>query len=131
MERRFELALRDFESALARLHEAAALDETDIVRDALIQRFEFTFEAAWKAMHRWFGGRGIRVDSEAFTVLKRAFANSLVDDEGLWNDLRRYRNLTSHTYQEKLAVEVAGFIRNRAIGAFDAALAALRARAEE
>ena len=131
MERRFELALRDFESALSRLHEALALDETEIVRDALIKRFEFTFEASWKAMQRWLAARDVQVDAEAFAVLKRAFANSLVIDEGLWNDMRKYRNLTSHTYREKLALEVATFIRTRAKGAFDAALATLRTRAEE
>lgn len=53
MERRFELALRDFESALARLGVALALEETEIVRDALIRRFEFIFETGWKAMQRW------------------------------------------------------------------------------
>ena len=131
MERRFELALRDFESALSRLHEALALDETEIVRDALIKRFEFAFETSWKAMQRWLAARGVQVDAEAFAVLRRAFANSLVTDEGLWNDMRKYRKLTSHTYREKLAVEVAAFIRMRAIGAFDGALATLRARAEE
>lgn len=131
MEGRFELALRDFESALSRLHEVLALEATDIVRDALIKRFEFTFEASWKAMQRWLAARGVQVDAEAFAVLKRAFVNSLVADEGLWNDMRKYRNLTSHTYREKLAVEVATFIRTRAVGAFDAVLATLRARAEE
>ena len=131
MERRFELALRDFESALSRLHEALGLDQTEIVRDALIKRFEFTFETSWKAMHRWLAARGVQVDAEAFAVLKRAFANSLVQDEGLWNDVRRYRNLTSHTYREKLAAEVATFIRTDAVDAFDGALATLRARAEE
>jgi hypothetical protein len=45
--------------------------------------------------------------------------------------MRRYLNLTSHTYREKLAVEVAAFVRTRAIGAFDGALATLHARAEE
>lgn len=131
MASRFELALRDFESALAKLHEAAALDETEIVRDAMIQRFEFTFETGWKTMHRWLDARGVQVDGEAFAVLKRAFANRLVVDEGLWNDMRKYRNLTSHTYREKLAIEVAAFIRARALAAFDAASAVLRARAEE
>lgn len=131
MERRFELALGDFESALARLHEAVGLHETEIVRDAVIKRFEFTFETGWKAMQRWLAARGVQVDAEAFAVLKRAFANSLVEDEGLWNDMRKYRNLTSHTYREKLAVEVAHFVRTRAVSAFDSALLTLRSRADE
>jgi hypothetical protein len=34
--------------------------------------------------------------------------------------VRAYRNLTSHTYDEAKAVEVAAFIRSQAAGAFDA-----------
>ncbi len=52
MERRFESALRDFESPLSRLHGALWLGDTEIVRDALIKRFEFMFETSWKAMQR-------------------------------------------------------------------------------
>ena len=42
--------LHDAESALARLGEVLAIEApTDVERDAAIQRFEFTFEAVWKA----------------------------------------------------------------------------------
>lgn len=131
MDKRFELSLSDFASALSRLREAVDMDETTIVRDAIIKRFEFTFETAWKAMHRWLVGRGVALDAEAFVVLKRAFANSLIVDEGTWHDIRKNRNLTSHTYKEKLAVEVAAFVRAVAVARFDELLATLRARAEE
>ena len=46
-------------------------------------------------------------------------------------DRQKYRNLTAHTYREKLAVEVTAFVRTRAIGGFDTAVATLRARADE
>lgn len=131
MDTRFELALKDFTSARARLHEAVALDETTIVRDALIQRFEFTFETGWKAVHRWLAARGAAVDAEAFAVLKRAFANRLVIDEGAWTEIRRFRNLTSHAYREALAIQVAAFVRTDALIRFDELLATLTARAEE
>ena len=41
-----------FEQALRRLEEALAKPEDPIVRDACIQRFEFTFEMAWKALQQ-------------------------------------------------------------------------------
>lgn len=131
MDKRFELSLSDFASALSRLREAVDMDETAIVRDAIIKRFEFTFETAWKAMHRWLSVRGVSLDAEAFVVLKRAFANSLIVDEGTWHDIRKNRNLTSHTYKEKLAIEVAAFVRAVAVDRFEELLATLRARAEE
>ena len=128
---RFQLALGRFASALARLHEVLELSETTIVRDALIQRFEFTFEAGWRAAYRWLRARGADVAEEAFAVLPRAFANKLIIDEAGWSQLRRMRNLTSHTYQEQLAIEVAAFVRASGVPLFDALLATLRARADE
>ena len=102
---RFLLALQHFDKALARLHEVLAEPiETAIVRDALIQRFEFTFEAAWKAAYRWLRARGNDVDEEAAAVIPEAFARRLIADEKGWGDMRRFRNKTSHTYDEALAM---------------------------
>lgn len=128
---RFMLALGRFESALARLHEVLALSETTIVRDALIQRFEFTFEAGWRAAFRWLRARGADVAEEAFAVLPRAYANRLIADDAGWAEMRRKRNLTSHTYQERLAIEVAAFVRGSGVQLLDELLATLKARANE
>jgi nucleotidyltransferase substrate binding protein (TIGR01987 family) len=130
-ERRFELALESFGKALFRLHEVVDMNETDIVRDALIQRFEFTFETAWKAMFRWLRARGAEVDDEAFAVLPRAFTNRLIVDHDGWTELRKKRNLTAHTYKEELAVEVAAMVRARGVQLFDDLLQTLKARAGE
>ncbi len=128
---RFLLSLGQFEKALARLHEILVLPEDTVVRDALIQRFEFTFEAGWRAAYRWLRARGADVSEEAFAVLPRAFANRLITDEAAWSDLRKKRNQTSHTYQEALAIEVAAFVRSEGVRCFDDLLATLKARAEE
>lgn len=130
-EHRFTLALESFEKALARLHEVLAENETAIVRDALIQRFEFTFETGWRAAYRWLRARGAAVNEEAFSVLPRAFANQLVTSDDDWSEIRRNRNLTSHTYKEELAIEVAAFVRAVAIHRFDELLQTLKARADE
>jgi nucleotidyltransferase substrate binding protein (TIGR01987 family) len=125
---RFTLALDHFSRALARLHEVLAVDETDIVRDALIQRFEFTFETAWKAMYRWLRARGVDADEDAYSTIPEAFRRRLIADEKRWGDMRKYRNLTSHTYNQPLAIEVAAFVRQDATATFDALLLALRER---
>lgn len=78
---------------------------TDIHRDAAIQRFEYTFEAFWKAGQSFLATHeGIEAGSPKSTF--RAFfqtgylretqtqlALNMVDD----------RNLTSHTYNEALS----------------------------
>jgi nucleotidyltransferase substrate binding protein (TIGR01987 family) len=130
-ERRFELALDSFQRALSRLHEVLDMNETEVVRDALFQRFEFTFETAWKAMFRWLRAQGAEVDGEAFAVLPRAFTNRLIADDGGWTELRKKRNLTAHTYKEELAVEVAAMVRSRGVQLFDDLLQTLKARAHE
>ena len=126
---RFALALDHFERTLKRLHEVLAEPENDIVRDATIQRFEFTFETAWKAMYRWLRARGVDADEDAYSTIPEAFKRRLIVDEKRWGDMRRYRNLTSHTYNEPLAIEVAAFVRADAVPALDALLQALRERA--
>lgn len=126
---RFALALGHFEKALDRLNEVLAEPtETTIVRDALIQRFEFTFEAAWKAMYRWLRARGNDVDEEAAAVIPEAFARRLIADEKGWGQMRKFRNKTSHTYDEVIAVEVAAFVRHSSLPLFSALLTILRER---
>ena len=126
---RYSLALEHFARALTRLHEVLAQPENDIVRDATIQRFEFTFETAWKAMYRWLRARGVDLDEDAYSTIPEAFKRRLIVDEKRWGDIRRYRNLTSHTYNEALAIEVAAFVRADAVPVLDALLQALRERA--
>lgn len=128
---RFHLALEQYERALQRLHEVLALSETDVVRDALIQRFEFTFEMAWKAMYRWLRERAIAVDDSAYTVLPVALRHRLIGDEAGWAQMRQQRNLTSHTYREALAIEVAAYVRGSGVRLLDDALATLKSRAGE
>ncbi|MFA6180088.1 MAG: HI0074 family nucleotidyltransferase substrate-binding subunit [Candidatus Methylopumilus sp.] len=131
MDRRFELALKAYEKALTRLNEVLAEPEDDLIRDALIKRFEFTFETAWKAMYRWLLARGAEVDEEAYSVLPRAYKNRLITADDAWADIRKKRNLTSHTYKEEMAIEVAAFVRSVAIHHFEELLVVLKSRAEE
>ena len=126
---RFTLALDHFARALSRLHEVLAVPESEIVRDATIQRFEFTFEAAWKAMYRWLRARGVDVDEDAYSTIPEAFKRRLITDERRWGEMRKYRNLTSHTYNQALAIEVAAFVRADAAPTLSALLDSLRERA--
>ena len=117
---RFELARSQFGKALARLREAIDADETPMVRDALIQRFEFTYELGWKSMFYWLRDQGEKTPEMASAVFQTAFRCQLVEDPTLWEKTKDNRNETSHTYNEAKAVEVASFVRSYALHAFDA-----------
>lgn len=73
--------------------------------DATIQRFEFTFEICWKTLKNFFFDQGIEV-SYPKDVIKQAYADKIIDDEILWLQMLKDRNLTSHTYDEALADEI-------------------------
>jgi nucleotidyltransferase substrate binding protein (TIGR01987 family) len=117
---RFEIARAQYNRALDRLHEVVALDETDIIRDSLIQRFEFTYELAWKCMFYWMRDQGEKVTEMQKPIIAAAFRCELIVDPKLWEDIKDERDETSHTYNEDKAVEVSAFVRSKALPGFDA-----------
>jgi nucleotidyltransferase substrate binding protein (TIGR01987 family) len=119
---RFELSLGNFRRAQQRLHEVLNVAESDITRDALIQRFEFTYEMAWKSMLHALLDAGERVPEMVRPVIQAAFRAQWIDDPELWERIKDARNETSHTYNEAKAIEVADFVRRYAVQAFDALL---------
>ena len=101
---------RDFLAALARLEEALAQPENSFLRDASIQRFEFTYELAWKAIKLWLETKDI-VALSAKEMLQAALEQGLLVDGNAWSQLHRMRNLTSHTYDETQALVVYRFVK--------------------
>ncbi len=92
--------LANLEPSLQRLEEALRLPEDAIVRDACIQRFEFTFEMAWKAVQAFAQREGLSCESprECWRV---AFRLGLIEDDKRWMTMVEDRNRTSHTYDEE------------------------------
>ena len=99
-----------FSRAVERLDEALALPVSDVVRDACIQRFEFSFELAWKAVQQAARNQGRDCVSPK-SCLREAFALGWLEDENAWLVMLSDRNLTSHTYNEELAQAVYGRMR--------------------
>jgi len=91
-----------FEQALRRLEEALAKPEDPIVRDACIQRFEFTFEMAWKAVQSYALAEGVECVSPR-DCFRTAFRLGLVESDPRWMAMVEDRNRTSHTYHEEIA----------------------------
>ena len=83
-------------SALARLREVLAQPENDVSRDAAIQRFEFCFELAWKAIQEQARDEGVDCQSPK-SCLKPAFKNSWILDEPAWLAMLVDRNQIAHT----------------------------------
>lgn len=110
-----------FGHAIGRLHEA--LKEQDngnrLVCDATIQRFEFTFELAWKTFKVFASAEGLECATPK-KCFSKAFEIGWIEDEPLWLNMISDRNRTSHTYHEELANEILKRIPDYC-SAFDAA----------
>lgn len=97
--------LRDLTAALDRLGEALREPKSDIVRDAAIQRFEFSFELFWKALKARDENEGLRVVSPR-EALRAAFQLGLLADDDLVFQMLEDRNRTSHLYNAAMAEDV-------------------------
>jgi nucleotidyltransferase substrate binding protein (TIGR01987 family) len=85
-----------------------AQPESAIVRDATIQRFEFTFELVWKTLKLYLERQGHECGGPRPT-LKKAFADGLIatpEEADVWLPMLDDRNLTSHAYDEVLAARI-------------------------
>lgn len=99
--------LENFENATERLKAALEYDplELDIVMDAVIQRFEFTFETAWKSVK--LAAKAVGYDCKSPKgCLKLAYRMGWIKGEERWLELLEARNLTSHTYDQETAMGV-------------------------
>ena len=79
-----------------------------IIRDAALQRFEFTLETMWKLAQRYLLlQEGIETGSPKGTI-RSCFQAGLIDEEQTQSLLQAVddRNLTSHTYNEKIAENI-------------------------
>ena len=94
--------LESFAAAVDRLGEALAAPESDLNRDAAIQRFEFSFELSWKAIQKALRGEGLDAASPK-SCFREAYRLGWIQEEEPWLSMLEDRNLTSHTYDAKLA----------------------------
>lgn len=104
---RYLQRFENYKKALSLLEEACTKPPISLLeKDGIIQRFEYTFELAWKVLqdlflYRWYEGvTGPR------PVIEQAFADGIIDDGELWFDMLRSRNETVHTYDEKIVERI-------------------------
>jgi len=73
---------------------------SDLEKQGLIQRFEFTFELAWKTLQDYLVYLGYEFQSGPNSTLKMALDNSLITNAEVWRRMAKARILSSHTYDE-------------------------------
>lgn len=93
-----------YQKALARITEVVEQFETpdklsNLEKEGLIQRFEYTYELAWRTIQDLI----IFLGYDDFTpgpnsVLSKALEIGIIEDHDGWRLLKKARETTSHTY---------------------------------
>ena len=113
----------NFLRAVSRL-EAAVQDyqqyNMESIRDGMIQRFEFSFELAWKSLKEYMAEQGVADLQFPKQVLQEAYAAGLIDHEEIWLEMLRARNSMSHIYDDMLAAQIADRIQHTLLPALQA-----------
>lgn len=99
---RWKQRFQNFSRAFLLLRQAVERDFTqfdDLQKEGTIQRFEYTFELAWKTLKdiMEYDGHIFERISPNF-IIKDAFQNKYIDDADVWLKMAQDRNLLSHTY---------------------------------
>ncbi len=104
---RWKQRYSNFNKAFSQLQNAVnRIDELDdLAKEGLVQRFEYTFELAWKTLKDYLESKGEEVKF-ARDVIKQSFQFELIENGELWLLMLEKRNLMSHTYNEEIFQEV-------------------------
>lgn len=74
----------------------------DLLKEGIIQRFEFTHELAWKLMKDYLVYEGIQNITGSRSATREAFNKGLIDNGQVWMDMIESRNMTVHTYRDDI-----------------------------
>ena len=101
--------LSNYDKALERLSKAADIlstnkmlgdDVDDLLKEGLVQRFEYTQELAWKVMKDYEEYQGYSNIQGSRDAIRLALSIGIISDRA-WMDTIAARNLMSHCYDEE------------------------------
>jgi len=80
---------------------------TELEQQGLIQ----SFELAWNTLKDFLENKGVQPLYGSKDTTREAFKRGLIEDGEIWMQMINSRNLTSHTYNQEIADEIAEAIR--------------------
>ena len=117
---RFTQRKIEFSNAYERLKEALREEESEIVIDGALHRFEFTFELAWKSLKDYLEYMGLTEKTGSpREIIQQAFKQGILEDGESWINMMLSRNTLSHLYDEKASRDVFNKIKEEYINLFD------------
>lgn len=106
-ERKYNNKLQKLKEASSRLNDLIeSKEKTSYFEDAVIQRFEFTFELLWKTLKEVLEENLIQVNNTPREVFKAAFSAGYIQNEEIADLMLYDRNLTTHMYSQDIAHQI-------------------------
>jgi nucleotidyltransferase substrate binding protein (TIGR01987 family) len=118
MANRWQLRLDNLRSAEKLLREGIELlregNLNELSQAGLIQRFEFTWELAWKTLREFMFASGQDIDVPSpINVIRTAYKLNLISQADDWIEAMRLRNALSHEYDAERAAAALGVIADK------------------
>ncbi len=108
---RWKQRLHNFSKALRQLTKFIEKGElNELEQLGLIQSFEYTYELAWNTIKDLFEEQGQTDILGSRDAFRLAFKRGLIENGDTWMEMITSRRLTSHTYSEDIAEEIANSI---------------------
>ena len=124
---RWKQRLENFSKAVRQLTKFIEKgDLNELEQQGLIQSFEYTYELAWNTLKDFFEAQGETEILGSRDAFRLAFKRGLVEDGETWMAMIKSRALTSHTYNEEIAQQIAHNI----LSSYHAQFVRLRVRLE-
>ncbi len=116
---RWQQRFSNYRKALAQLKEVVEQDELNKFEEqGLVKAFEYTYELAWTTLKDFLEYQGFSEIIGSRDAFRKAFSEGVVDDGNVWMGMIKSRNITSHTYNEITAREIAEDVKIRFYPAF-------------
>lgn len=102
------VTLNQYKKALESLRIAVFEPKNEFVRDSVIQRFEYTFELAWKTSKKILGSQSVGTK----IVIREMAQQGFIEDPEKWFEFLDGRNKSVHSYNEEIAEEIYQLAKN-------------------
>lgn len=101
----------NFHKACGRLIEVTEADRyiddlSELELEGVVQRFEYTFELAWKVLQDLLIHKGYEFMLGPNGTMKMAFEDGLITNHDVWRRMAKSRNTLSHVYDESEVIPI-------------------------
>lgn len=104
---RWKQRFQNYQKAFKQFEEAVLGNSRNrLAQEGLIQRFEYTFELAWKCLQDLLQERGLVEIRGPKPVIQQAFEDGLIQNGVVWMEMLRARNESAHIYDEDVFLDI-------------------------